>query len=419
MLSKRVVMSMAAQHAAVVPPALAANAYREKCAAAAAATDADAAAICESAWQRCTALQGFELKPPVKPAKKRRRAWATLLTNAGYASGVKALANSLAENCDSEYPLLIMIGGDGVPEETIAELAKLPGCEIRRVPWLPCPAGCAAYMAPQFTDCWTKLRVWELEDDFEQIVLLDADMVVVRNMDSLLEDLLGDDAAATTPTAAACRVHAVHECFCVVRRGGCAPCAHTAGSADHKCPQEATSSSYFNSGLLVLQPSKALFAHMLVALAATDLSLCPFADQDFLNAYFCGAWTALPWIYNATKGLYASHRADDTSPGGLKAVWDVQQVRNIHYTMAKPWNLRHPCHKGYEQLNEIWWAAFSEPRTLCRMLLKLRMHEKRAKEQQQAGQEVAAGQGAGALQAGALRAGPQATVAEAIGIAAT
>ena len=59
----------------------------------------------------------------------------------------------------------------------------------------------------------------------------------------------------------------------------------------------------------------------------------------------------------------------------------MQQVRNIHYTMAKPWDLRHPCHKGYEQLNELWWAAFSEPRTLCRMLLKLRMHEKRAKEQ--------------------------------------
>jgi len=55
----------------------------------------------------------------------------------------------------------------------------------------------------------------------------------------------------------------------------------------------------------------------------------------------------------------------------------VQQVRNIHYTMAKPWDLRHPCHKGYEQLNELWWAAFSEPRTICRMLLKLRMHEKR------------------------------------------
>ena len=80
------------------------------------------------------------------------------------------------------------------------------------------------------------------------------------------------------------------------------PCAHTCGSADHATPQAAHSGSYFNSGLIVLRPSKALFAHMLLALKSTDLSLCPFADQDFLNAYFCGAWTALPRASEAARG---------------------------------------------------------------------------------------------------------------------
>ena len=110
---------------------------------------------------------------------------------------------------------------------------------------------------------------------------------------------------------------------------------------------------------------------MLKALEAFDLSACPFADQDFLNGYFSGAWRALPWVYNATKGLYACHRHD---------VWDLNAVRNIHFTMAKPWDLTSPLRKGFERLNTIWHAAFSEPRTLCRVLLKAHLLEKKERE---------------------------------------
>ena len=53
------------------------------------------------------------------------------------------------------------------------------------------------------------------------------------------------------------------------------------------------------------------------------------------------------------------------------------QVRNIHFTMAKPWELGNPHNKGYERLNQLWVAAYSEPRTLCRMLLRAHQQEKR------------------------------------------
>ena len=89
-----------------------------------------------------------------------------------------------------------------------------------------------------------------------------------------------------------------------------------------------------------------------------------------MNAYWSGAWEALAWTYNATKGLYARHRL---GAGGL---WDFGQVKNVHFTMAKPWDLKNPLNKGYENLNELWWAAFSEPMTLCRLLLKLHKQEK-------------------------------------------
>ena len=50
----------------------------------------------------------------------------------------------------------------------------------------------------------------------------------------------------------------------------------------------------------------------------------------------------------------------------------------MHYTMAKPWNLRDPCNKGYEKLNELWHAAFAEPRTLTRTTLRAVLQEKKA-----------------------------------------
>eukprot|EP00964_Phaeocystis_antarctica_P125491 scaffold89137_cov69-Phaeocystis_antarctica.AAC.4 len=47
--------------------------------------------------------------------------------------------------------------------------------------------------------------------------------------------------------------------------------------------------------------------------------------------------------------------------------------------MAKPWDLRHPCHKGFERLNQLWHAAYAEPRTLGRTLLQAHLAEKRAR----------------------------------------
>ena len=118
----------------------------------------------------------------------------------------------------------------------------------------------------------------------------------------------------------------------------------------------------------------------LAALAACDLSTCAFGDQDFLNLYFRGAWDALPWTFNATKTLYACHR--EGINGCLEGRWELPSVRVLHYTMAKPWDLKHPLHKGFERLNTLWWAAFAEPHTLPRVLLKVHLQEKRARREE-------------------------------------
>ena len=56
-------------------------------------------------------------------------------------------------------------------------------------------------------------------------------------------------------------------------------------------------------------------------------------------------------------------------------MWSLPSVRNLHFTMAKPWDLKHPSHKGFERLNKLWWAAFAEPDTLCRVLLQVHKQE--------------------------------------------
>eukprot|EP00964_Phaeocystis_antarctica_P105356 scaffold70396_cov69-Phaeocystis_antarctica.AAC.1 len=60
-------------------------------------------------------------------------------------------------------------------------------------------------------------------------------------------------------------------------------------------------------------------------------------------------------------------------------IFELAALRNLHFTMAKPWDLRHPCHKGFEQLNQLWHAAYAEPRTLSRTLLQAHLAEKRAR----------------------------------------
>lgn len=276
---------------------------------------------------------------------------------------MQALYSSL-QVADTEYSLVVMLT-PAVPVETREKLASLGSTvELRDVEPLPLPSGTGGrpnYACAHFADCWLKLRMWEWDDEFELLCYLDADMLVLKSLDELLESL--------PPPAC---IRAVPECSCVSGRGDgrCYYDQHLRGRT------LLDPSRYFNAGLLVLMPSSSLLRTMLASLETCDLSAFAYAEQDFLNLYFRGAWEALPWTYNATKGLFAKHR--DT-------VWELAQVRNLHYTMAKPWNLRDECHKGYEQLNELWRAAFVEPSSLTRVTLRAVLHEKRARAQKAAG----------------------------------
>lgn len=75
------------------------------------------------------------------------------------------------------------------------------------------------------------------------------------------------------------------------------------------------------------------------------------------------------------KCFYGHHRRD--------GLWQQAAVRNVHFTHAKPWDLKADGHKGYGQLNRLWWDTFlrHDPKlssgSLQRMMLVMLIRAKK------------------------------------------
>lgn len=109
--------------------------------------------------------------------------WTTLLTNTAYLPGLLTLDYSL-KRCNSAYPLIVLYT-DGLPPEGHEALdrRRIPK---RHVPYL-LPASENDYSNdPRFYDCWTKMTPFGLTE-YERVVQLDSDMLVMRNMDELMD----------------------------------------------------------------------------------------------------------------------------------------------------------------------------------------------------------------------------------------
>jgi len=267
------------------------------------------------------------------------KAWATLLTQPDYLIGVETLHKSL-KKARSTYPLMVMV----TENITAASRQALEsaGCLLREVqPIHPDNQLQANYANARFSEVWTKLAIWGLSE-FDRIVFLDADMLVLQNMDELFTLPLA------TGTIAAC-----HACRCNPNKIASYPKSWTpencfysySQGVDHMEHQDEVD-NYLNGGLLVLEPDAAVFEDMRHQLATLDgLSRYLFAEQDFLNDYFNQRWQPLPYIYNALKTLPFQH----------PAMWDMAEVKNIHYIIDKPWEKTLEPGCRYYPLNKLWW----------------------------------------------------------------
>ncbi|KAI8847556.1 nucleotide-diphospho-sugar transferase, partial [Chytridium lagenaria] len=264
------------------------------------------------------------------------KAYATLITRDSYTRAVIVLAKSLAR-AGSAYPLLVLYSGEKISKNSLDMIAKEPNVKLIHSDFLTIrlPDGHASQMVfERFADVWTKLNIWSLID-YDLICYLDADMLVLRNMDDIFTQLPEGKDLAAVP-ACVCNPHKIktYPDWWIPEN-----CAHThAGRARSSSIPSVTyltatplqsSPRYFNSGLLLLRPSLTTFNHILDDLANKGDILAEYAfpDQDYLNHLYKD-FVPLSYKYNALKTLWKYHQD----------LWETEEVCNIHYILEKPWD---------------------------------------------------------------------------------
>ncbi|KAI0082182.1 nucleotide-diphospho-sugar transferase [Panus rudis PR-1116 ss-1] len=281
------------------------------------------------------------------------KVWATLLTKSQYLPGALVLDWSL-KNVKSKYPLVVMVT-PSLPDEAKAILRNRK-IIIHEVDMLhPENNPNATKLGENFAhfgDTWSKLRVFGLVE-YKRIVLLDSDMIVMRNMDELMTLELPPDWIA-----------AAHVCACNPLRISSYPpdwtpenCAHSAvvHPTGITNPPVITSTSprpytLLNSGTVILTPSEKEMKRIIERLQTLDPAEFPFPDQDLLAELFKGKWKPLSYVYNALKTLRDIH----------KPLWRDEEVRCLHYILDKPWYRSPEQESKWKEVNQWWWDRYQK-----------------------------------------------------------
>ena len=251
------------------------------------------------------------------------RAFVTLVTNDDFALGARALLNSLAMTGTAADR--VVLHTDGVSAAALAPL-RATGARLVRTTLLPTSAAFdaahardALHGAAPFTkgtkpafhtplDNFVKLRLWQL--DYDRVVFLDADTVVLRPVDTLFD----------------------YPEFCA------APNVYESLADFHR----------MNSGVFTARPSETTFARMMERLDRPG-AFWRRTDQTFLQGFFPD-WHGLPVTFNMLQYVWFT----------LPALWHWDSVKIVHYQYEKPWE----THEKADRLRPLidLWQDFAEGR---------------------------------------------------------
>ncbi len=245
------------------------------------------------------------------------RAFVTLVTNADYALGARALMRSIALNGSGADRVVMHTD---VAAQDLAPLSAL-GCRLVQVELLPTSdafnaahARAALHGAAPFTkgekppfhtplDNFAKLRLWQL--DYARVVFIDADALVLRNVDRLFD----------YPEFSA------------------APNVYESLADFHR----------LNSGVFTARPDPATFAAMLERLDRPG-AFWRRTDQTFLEAFFPD-WHGLPVFDNMLQYVWFN----------LPGLWRWRDIRILHFQYEKPWQ-DHAKAERLRPLIDLWRA---------------------------------------------------------------
>jgi alpha-N-acetylglucosamine transferase len=255
---------------------------------------------------------------PSRPARAET-AYVTLVTNADFARGARALLRSL--RLTSTGADLVVMHTEAVPPDALAPLAD-QGARLVPVDLLPTSdafneahAKAALHGRAPFTkgqkppfhtplDNFAKLRLWQL--DYARVVFLDADTLVLQNIDRLFD--YPEFSAAPN----------VYESLADFRR--------------------------LNSGVFTARPDPATFHRMMARLDAPG-AFWRRTDQTFLEDFFPG-WHGLPVFDNMLQYVWLN----------LPELWHWPSIRVLHFQYEKPWQSPHPRAEALRPLIDLWHA---------------------------------------------------------------
>jgi alpha-N-acetylglucosamine transferase len=257
-----------------------------------------------------------------KPAASHR-AYVTLVTNPDYAMGALALARSI-RHAGTDADIVVLHTG-GVDASALVPLSDLD-CRLVRTELLDTSDGFNERHArgrlhadapftkgrkPAFhspLDNFCKLRLWQLTE-YEACVFIDADALVLKNIDKLF----GYPEFSAAPN--------VYETLRDFHR--------------------------MNSGVFVARPSAETFAAMLEVLDQPGV-FWRRTDQTFLETFFPD-WHGLPVTMNMLQYVWFN----------LPDLWDWKQIGVLHYQYEKPWEQDHPKADRLRPLINLWHAYFT------------------------------------------------------------
>ncbi len=264
-------------------------------------------------------MSGLNAKTPAGSPN----AYVTLLTNEAYLPGALALIRSLSLTGTSADKVILYT--DGVSENALDPLGEL-GARLVKTSLLDVSEefrdthrrdklhAAAPFTKGRKPDFHTplanfcKLRLWQLTE-YENVVFLDADVLVLKNIDVLFD----------YPEFSA------------------APNVYESLGDFHR----------LNSGVFAAKPSQATFDKMMVALDKPGI-FWPRTDQTFLQSYFPD-WHGLPVFYNLLQYVWFN----------LPELWDWNSVKVIHFQYEKPWEAAHSRSDLLRPLTELWQAYYN------------------------------------------------------------